>query len=158
MGNSGATSQNSVLFSARHFRILDSVRPFRIQLLYGIHRPSCFATRLGMPPFVLCVRQNCMSADRTNRSEDGGSQDERAIALRRGISVDCTRSRISKPAREVRVSAVPDFRLHPSSGIGSLYFVRWDQLNGYAQTHPKSPFYKPISTTQTGCRSIKFFA
>ena len=70
-----------------------------------------------------------MSADRTDRSEDGGSQAERAITLFRGISDDCTKSRLHHTAWEVRVSVVPDFRLHPSSEIGSLYFVSWDQLN-----------------------------
>ena len=110
-------------------------------------RPSCFATRLGMPPFVLCVCANLTSAALTNRSEDGGSQAEQAVALRREISLLRTRSRLYHTAREImclkdflRKSYVtPDFRLHPSSEIGSLYFVRWDSLNGYAQTPPKSP-------------------
>ena len=132
MRNSGATSQNSVLFSARPFCIRDIVRPCRIQLLYVLHRSSCKATRLGMPPFVLCVSANCMSTDRTDRSEDGGSQAERAVALRREISNDCTKSRLHHTAWEVmglkdflRKSYVaPDFRLHPSSEIGSLIFCQ----------------------------------
>ena len=95
MRNNGATSQNSVLFSARHFRNLDLVRPYRIHLHKGIHRTP------WLPPFVLCVCCNCMSADRTIKSEDGGSQDERAISLRREIFIDCTVSRIHQPAREV---------------------------------------------------------
>ena len=61
-------------------------------------------------------------------------------------------------AWEVRVSVAPDFRLHYYIGLGSLYFVSWDKLNGYAQTHPKSPSHKPISTTQTGYHRLKFFA
>ena len=61
-------------------------------------------------------------------------------------------------AWEVRVSVAPDFRLHPFSGFGCLYFVSWDQLNVSAQTHQKSPKNEPIYAKQTGCRSIKFFA
>ena len=133
MRNSGATSQNSVLFSARHFRNLDLVRPYRIQLRYVLHRTS------WLPPFVLCVCANLTSADRTDRSEDGDSQAERAVTLFRGISDDCTKSRLHHTAGEVRVSVAPDFRLHPFSGFGCLYFVSWDSLNGYAQTHQKSP-------------------
>ena len=135
MRNSGATSQNSVLFSARHFRIRNSVRPYRIQLLYVLHRTP------WLPPFVLCVCANCMSADRTDRSEDGGSQAERALTKCRRISLLCTILRLAYMAWEVRVSVVPDFRLHYYIGLGCLYFVSWDSLNGYAQTHPKSPFY-----------------
>ncbi len=133
MRNRRATSQNSVLFSARPFRIRDIVRPYRIQLLYVLHRTP------WLPPFVLCVSQNLTSADRTDRSEDGDSQAERAIALRREIASDSTISRISEPAWEVRVSVAPDFRLHCYIGLGSLYFVSWDQRNGYAQTHQKIP-------------------
>ena len=33
----------------------------------------------------------------------------------------------------------PDFRLHYYIGLGCLYFVSWDSLNGYAQTHQKIP-------------------
>ena len=43
MRNSGATSQNSVLFSARHFRNLDLVRPCRIQLRMRQHPHSLAA-------------------------------------------------------------------------------------------------------------------
>ena len=43
MRNSGATSQNSVLFSARPFRILDLVRPYRIQLRMRQHPHSLAA-------------------------------------------------------------------------------------------------------------------
>jgi len=118
MRNRRATSQNDILFSARHFRIRDLVRPYRIQLRILLHRTP------WLPPFVLCVRWNCMSADRTIKSEDGGSQDERAIALRREITNDSTISRLQNPAREVRVSAVPDFRLHPSSEFESLPFCQ----------------------------------
>ena len=42
-------------------------------------------------------------------------------------------------AWEVRVSVAPDFRLHYYIGLGSLYFVSWDELYGCAQTHPKTP-------------------
>ena len=118
MRNSGATSQNSVLFSARHFRILDIVRLFRIQLRYVLHRTP------WLPPFVLCVCTNCMSAALSNRSEDGGSQAERAISLRREIANDSTILRLSYTAWEVRVSVAPDFRLHPSSEFGSLPFCQ----------------------------------
>ena len=146
MRNSGATSQNSVLFSARPFRILDIVRPFRIQRHKLLHRTP------WLPPFVLCVCTNCMSADRTDRSEDGGSQAERALTKCRRISLLRTKSRLHHTAWEVRVSVVPDFRLHPSSEIGSLYFVSWDSLYGYAQTHQKPPpnfksaLHKPATT------------
>ncbi|MBQ9995791.1 MAG: hypothetical protein IJP32_05425, partial [Clostridia bacterium] len=61
------------------------------------------------------------------------------------------------PAREVRVSVAPDFRLHYSSGFGCLYFVSWDRLNGYAQTHQKPPFKLQVCITQTGCNSLKRF-
>ena len=118
MRNSGATSQNSVLFSARHFRIRDSVRPFRIQLRYVLHRTP------WLPPFVLCVSQNLTSAALTDRSEDGDSQAERAVAQRRGIALLRTRSRLAYTAWEVRVSVAPDFRLHPFSEIGSLPFCQ----------------------------------
>ena len=127
MRNSGATSQNSVLFSDRHFRNLDSVRPYRIQLRYVLHRPSCGATRLGMPPFVLCVCANLTSAALTDRSEDGDSQAERALTKCRSISLLCTILRLAYMAWEVRVSVVPDFRLHPSSEIGSLPFCQLGQ-------------------------------
>ena len=50
-----------------------------------------------------------------------------------------TKLRLAYTAWEVRVSVVPDFRLYPFSEIGCLYFVSWDRLNGYAQTHQKSP-------------------
>ena len=133
MRNRRATSQNSVLFSARPFRIRDFMRLCRIQLLYVLHRT------LWLPPFVLCVSYNCMSAALPNRSEDGGSQDERALTKCRRISLLRTKSRLSHTAREVRVSVAPDFRLHPFSEIGSLYFVSWDERNGCVQTPPKIP-------------------
>jgi len=85
-----------------------------------------------------------MSADRTDRSEDGDSQDERALTKCRRRTGDSTRSRLSYMAREVRVSVVPDFRLHYYIGLGSLYFVSWDRLYGCAQTHQKSPSFNPI--------------
>ena len=151
MRNRRATSQNSVLFSARHFRILDIVRNSRIQLLYVLHRTP------WLPPFVLCVSQNLTSADRTDRSEDGDSQAERAVAQRREIANDSTKSRLSYTAGEVRVSVAPDFRLHLFSEIGSLYFVSWDRLNGCAQTHQKIPFKLQVCTIQTGCNSPKRF-
>ena len=43
MGNSGATSQNDILFSARPFRIRDLVRPCRIQLRMSQHPHSLAA-------------------------------------------------------------------------------------------------------------------
>ena len=48
-----------------------------------------------LPPFVLCVSQNLTSAALTNRSEDGDSQAERAVALRREIF---------SPSHEIEVS------------------------------------------------------
>ena len=42
-------------------------------------------------------------------------------------------------AWEIRVSAAPDFRPHPSLGFGCLYFVNWEILNVSAQTHQKIP-------------------
>ncbi len=80
-----------------------------------------------LPPFVLCVRANCMSAALTEKSPDGDSQAGRAVALRRGISLLRTKSRLSHTAGEVRVSVVPDFRLHPSSEFGSLPFCQLGQ-------------------------------
>ena len=76
---------------------------------------------------MLCVSQNLMSADRTDRSEDGDSQAEREITLRRVISNDSTKSKLHHTAWEVRVSAVPDFRLHPFSGFGSHIFCQLGQ-------------------------------
>ena len=80
-----------------------------------------------MPPFVLCVRANCMSAALTEKSSDGDSQAERAISLRREIANDSTILRLHHTAREVRVSVAPDFRLHPSSGFGSHTFCQLGQ-------------------------------
>ncbi|MBQ2277212.1 MAG: hypothetical protein II333_01465, partial [Clostridia bacterium] len=73
----------------------------------------------------------------------------------RRISIDCTISRLSHTAREVRVSAAPDFRLYPFLGFGSLIFCRLGSLNGYAQTHQKI-FFKPISTAKSGYPVQKF--
>ena len=141
------TSQNDILFSARPFRIRDLVRPYRIQLRILLHRTP------WLPPFVLCVCCNCMSADRTIKSEDGGSQDERAIALRRGKIVDCTKSRLSHTAREVRVSVAPDFRLHPSSEIGSLPFCQLGRTKWLRTDPSKTPLktnpYKPDQMATT---------
>ncbi len=133
MRNSGATSQNSVLFSARPFRILDIVRNSRIQLLYVLHRTP------WLPPFVLCVC-NLTSAALTDRSEDGDSQAERAVALRREISNDCTRSRLAYTAWEVRVSVAPDFRLHYYIGLGSLLFCQLGQTKWLRTDPSKIPF------------------
>jgi len=151
MRNRRATSQNDILFSARPFRILDSVRPCRIQL----HKENCRTPWL--PPFVLCVRCNCMSADRTIKSEDGGSQDERAISLRREISIDCTVSRIHQPAREVRVSVAPDFRLHPSSGFGLLSFCQLGQTKWLRTDPSKTPLKTKNLLYLTGYNSLKRF-
>ena len=118
MRNRGATSQNDILFSARHFRIRNLVRPCRIQLLYVLHRTP------WLPPFVLCVSQNLTSAALTDRSEDGDSQAERALIKCRRISLLRTKSRLHHTAWEVRVSVAPDFRLHPSSEIGSHIFCQ----------------------------------
>ena len=93
-----------------------------------------------LPPFVLYVRANCMSADRTDRSEDGDSQAERAISLRREIAYDSTKSRLAYTAREVRVSVVPDFRLHPSSGFGSLPFCQLGRTKWLRTDPSKIPF------------------
>ncbi len=151
MRNSGATSQNSVLFSARHFRIRDLVRPVRIQLHKLLHRTP------WLPPFVLCVSQNLTSAALTNRSEDGGSQAERAIALRRGIALLRTKSRLSYTAWEVRVSVAPDFRLHPFSEIGSLPFCQLGRTKCQRTDPSKIPFKHQVCTKQTGYNSPKRF-
>ena len=59
MRNSGATSQNSVLFSARHFRIRDTVRPYRIQLRMRQHPHSLAAAVRALRLLKLYVsRQN----------------------------------------------------------------------------------------------------
>jgi len=152
MRNRRVTSQNDILFSARHFRIRDPVRPFRIQLQKDLHRTP------WLPPFVLCVSQNCMSAALTIKSEDGGSQDERALIKCRGIADDCTILRIHHTAREVRVSVAPDFRLHPSSGFGSLPFCQLGQTICQRTDPSKIPPFYLISTTQTGYHRLKFFA
>jgi len=132
------TSQNDILFSARPFRILDFVRPFRIQLHKDLHRTP------WLPPFVLCVCYNCMSAYRTIKSEDGGSQDERALSLCRVISNDRTILRLSHTAREVRVSVVPDSRLSLFSEFGSLPFCQLGQTI-WLRTDPSKipPFSLP---------------
>ena len=154
MRNSGATSQNSVLFSARHFRNLNLVRPFRIQLLYVLHRTP------WLPPFVLCVSANLTSAALTNRSEDGDSQAEREISLRRGISNNSTESRLHHMAWEVRVSAAPDFRLHPSSEIGLLPFCQLGPTKCQRTDPSKIPpklqicnFKRPV-TVQRGLEGV----
>ena len=90
-----------------------------------------------------------MSADRTDRSEDGGSQAERAVASRREIACDSTISCISKPAREVRVSVAPDFRLHPSSEIGSLPFCQLGRTK-WLRTDPSKI---PLLQTHINCKN-----
>ena len=134
-------------------RFGDIVRYVRIQLHFiSIRTP-------WLPPFVLCVYANFMSADRTNEKRGRrSSQAARSNIYRRRISPLCTISRISHTAWEIRVSAAPDFRLHPSSDFGYLYFVNWDEPNVSAQTHQKILFHKPISAIQTVSHSIKFFA
>ena len=151
MRNSGATSQNSVLFSARPFRNLDLVRLYRIQLLLVFHRTP------WLPPFVLCVSANLTSAALTDRSEDGGSQAERAVSLRREIALLRTRSRLAYTAWEVRVSVAPDFRLHPFSGFGSLPFCQLGQTICQRTDPSKIPSQLQIRTTQTGYNSLKRF-
>ena len=94
-----------------------------IEFSYG-----CVSIRTPwLPPFVLCVSTNLTSAALTSRSEDGDSQAERAISLRRGIALLRTRSRLAYTAREVRVSVAPDFRLHYYIGFGSLPFCQLGQ-------------------------------
>ena len=85
-----------------------------------------------LPPFVLCVSQNLPSAALTIKSEDGDSQAERALTKCRRISLLRTKSRLYHTAWEVmglkdflrKSYVVPDFRLHPSSEIGSLTFCQ----------------------------------
>ena len=88
-----------------------------------------------LPPFVLCVSQNLTSAALPDRSEDGDSQAERALTKCRRISLLRTKSRLYHTAWEVRVSVVPDFRLHPSSEIGLLPFCQLGQTK-WLRTDP----------------------
>ena len=98
-----------------------------------------------------------MSADRTDRSEDGGSQAERAVAQRRGIALLRTISRLAHTAWEVRVSVAPDFRLHPSSEIGSLPFCQLGRTEWLRTDPSKTPSKLQVCTTQTGYNSPKRF-
>ena len=112
------------LISHAGFSIRDTVRYYRIQLRFiSIRTP-------WLPPCVLCVTQPTAHQFRTPKSSDGGSQAERAHALRRRKTSLCTISQLSHTAWEVRVGvakqapAAPDFRLHPSLESGSLPFCR----------------------------------
>ena len=99
MRNRGATSQNSVLFSTDPFRLRDIVRRVTIQLHELFHRTP------WLPPFVLCVSYNCMSAALSNAKRGRRiSQAARKLIKCRRISIDCTISRISSPAWEIRYS------------------------------------------------------
>ena len=98
-----------------------------------------------------------MSAALSDKSEDGGSQDERALIKCRGIADDCTILRIHHTAREVRVSVAPDFRLHPSSEIGSLPFCQLGRTEWLRTDPSKTPSKLQVCTTQTGYNSPKRF-
>ena len=67
--NRGATSQNSVLFSADGFRILDIVRPFRIQLRVVSFR----AAWLGPPSALFDILSADIQSAQT-QSTNGDSQ------------------------------------------------------------------------------------
>ena len=113
-----------------------------------------------LPPFVLCVCTNLMSAALSIAKRGRRiSQAARKLIKCRRISIDCTISRISSPAWEVRVSVAPDFRLHPSSEFGSLHpcqlgqtiWLRTDpSKNPFSQTHinptNRLPQYKVLCT------------
>ena len=133
-------------------RVNPGFRAFvRIQLHKICHRTP------WLPPFVLYVCADDTSADRTNiKRGRRSSQAARTLTKCRSISVDCTISRISHTAREVRVSAAPDFRLHPSSGFGSLHSCRLGYPIWLRTDPSKTPFYKPISAIQTGYTVQKF--
>ena len=110
-----------------------------------------------LPPFVLCVCANLTSADRTIRSEDGDSQAERAISLRREIANDSTKSRLAYTAGEVRVSVAPDFRLHPSSEIGSLPFCQLGRTKCQRTDPSKTPIKTKNLHSQNHCNRLKRF-
>ena len=101
-----------------------------------------------LPPCVLYVCRPTAHQFCTPKSSDGGSQAERAdISCRRRTNA-CTISRASHTAWEVRVSAVPDFRLHPSSEFGSLIFC---QL-GSTKCQRTDPSKIPFSQTHINCK------
>ena len=112
-----------------------------------------------LPPFVLYVCADDTSTDRTNAKRGRrSSQAARMLTKCRRISLFRTISRLSHTAWEVRVSVAPDFRLHPSSGFGSLIFCQLGQSICQRTDPSKNPSHKPISAKQSGCNSIKFFA
>ena len=112
-----------------------------------------------LPPFVLCVCADDTSADRTNiKRGRRSSQAARSISYRRRISSFRTKSRISSPAWEVRVSAVPDFRLHPSSEIGSLIFCRLGQTKCQRTDPSKIPFSQTHINPTNRLQQYKVFA
>ena len=126
------------MISHAGFCIRDTVRLFRIQLHFiSIRTP-------WLPPFVLCVCADDTSADRTNIKRGRRySQAARMFTKCRSISSFRTKSRLSHTAWEVRVSVAPDFRLHPSSEIGSHTFCRLGQSKRLRTIPSKILFSSP---------------
>ena len=108
---------------------------------------------------MLCVYANFTSADRTNVKRGRRySQAARKLTKCRRISIDCTISRISSPAWEVRVSAAPDFRLHYSLGLGSLPLCRLGYPIWLRTDPSKNPFSQTHINSTNRLPSPKVFA